>query len=258
MNMDFTNKVVVITGAEGGIGEAMVRQFAEAGAKVAICELKCKGELEKELTAEGKEVKSFSFDVSNKENTVEAMKQIAETYGHIDVLINNAGINVGPDERKTVEHFSDAWWDAILRVDLDGVFNCSKAAIPYMTGENVSILNTSSITGMVPLRNQCAFASAKAGVINLSKAMALELAPKGIRVNVIAPGTIGIEVTNTLWKDNSAMEGLLSHIPMARQGKPSEIADAALFLSSEMATYITGAVLPVDGGWTCGGFARNF
>ena len=258
MDMNFKDKVVVITGAEGGIGSAMVRKFAENGAKVAICDLKCKGELEKELCAEGKDVKSFSFNVSDKAEAVATMKEIAEVFGKIDVLVNNAGINVGPDERKTVEHFSDKWWDAINRVDLDGVFNCSKAAIPYMTGKNVSILNISSITGMVPLRNQCAFAAAKAGVINLSKAMAMELAPKGIRVNVICPGSIGIAVTNELWKENSAMQGLLSHIPMARQGQPSEIADATLFLSSEMATYITGAVLPVDGGWTCGGFARDF
>lgn len=259
MDINFNEKVVVITGAEGGIGSAMVRKFAENGAKVAICDLNCKGELEKELNEKGCIVKSFSFNVSDKEDTTKAMKSIADTFGKIDILVNNAGINVGADERKTVEHFSDKWWKAITSVDLDGVFNCSKAAIPYMTGENASIINISSITGMVPLRNQCAFAAAKAGVINLSKAMAMELAPKGIRVNIICPGSIGIAITNeTLWKDQSAMQGLLSHIPMGRQGQAFEIADATMFLGSEMATYITGAVLPVDGGWTCGGFARNF
>lgn len=258
MNIDFKDKVVVITGAEGGIGSEMVRQFAENGAKVAICDLRCKGELEKELNEKGYMVKSFSFNVASREEAAETMKKIVETFGKIDILINNAGINVGPEERKTIEDFSDKWWDAINEVDLSGVFCCSKAAIPHMTGENASIINVSSIAGIVPLRNQCAFAAAKAGVINLSKAMAMELAPKGIRVNVIAPGTVGIEITNELWKENSAMQGLLSHIPMARQAKTSEIANAAIFLGSEMATYITGVVLPVDGGWTCGGFARDF
>ena len=259
MDINFTDKVVVITGAEGGIGSAMVKKFAKNGAQVAICDLNCKGDLEKELKENGNIVKSFSFNVSNKDETLEAMKQIAEEFGKIDILVNNAGINVGADERKTIEHFSDKWWDAITAVDLDGVFNCSKSAIPYMTCENASIINISSITGMVPLRNQCAFAAAKAGVINLSKAMAIELAPKGIRVNVVCPGSIGIAITNnTLWREASAMEGLLSHIPMGRQGQACEIADATMFLGSEMATYITGAVLPVDGGWTCGGFARDF
>lgn len=258
MEMNFENKVVIITGAEGGIGSAMVRKFAENGAKVAICDLKCKGELERELCAEGKNVKSFSFDVSDQKETEAAMKQIVETFGTIDVLINNAGINTGPEERFSIDQFNDTWWEAIKRVDLDGVYYCCKAAIPYMTGENASIINIGSINGMVPLRYQCAYNAAKAGVINMSKTIAMELAPKGIRVNVICPGSVGIAVTNRLWKEDSAMQGLLSHIPMARQAKPSEIADAALFLSSEMATYITGAVLPVDGGWTCGGFARNF
>jgi len=95
-------------------------------------------------------------------------------------------------------------------------------------------------------------------VINFTKAMAMELAPRGIRANVICPGTIGIAITNRLWKNDSAMEGLLSHIPMGRQGAPHEIANAVAFLASDMASYITGAVLPVDGGWTCGGYARNF
>lgn len=258
MEINFKDKVVVITGAEGGIGSEMVRKFAEGGAKVAICDLRCKGELEKELCEKGYDVQTFSFNITDREETAKAMKNIADTFGRVDILINNAGINVGPEERKTIEDFSDKWWDAINEVDLSGVFCCSKAAIPYMTGDNASIINVSSIVGIVPLRNQCAFAAAKAGVINLSKAMAMELAPKGIRVNVVAPGTVGIEITNELWKENSAMEGLLSHIPMARQAKPSEIANAAMFLGSELATYITGVVLPVDGGWTCGGFARDF
>lgn len=257
MVLDFKNKVVVITGAAGGIGSAMARRFAEDGAKVAVCDLRGAETVADEITKSGYFAKGYNFDITDRDSTKSAMATIAEELGGIDVLVNNAGINVGPDERHHVDSFSDKWWDAILKVDLDGTYNCTKLAIPYMK-DGASIVNISSIVGMVPLRNQCAFTAAKAAVINFTKAIAMELAPRGIRANVICPGTIGIAVTNKLWTQNSAMEGLLSHIPMGRQGVPEEIANATAFLASDAASYVTGAVLPVDGGWTCGGFARNF
>ena len=254
MNVTFENKTVVITGAAGGLGKAMAERFAADGARVALCDLRGAEDAAAEI---GGDARGYSFDITDREAVASFMKQIAEDMNGIDVLVNNAGINVGPDERKTVDSFSDKWWDAILKVDLDGTYNCTKAALAYMK-EGGSVVNISSIVGMIPLRNQCAFTAAKAGVINFTKAIAMELAPKGIRANAICPGTIGIAVTNKLWTANSAMEGLLSHIPMGRQGKPDEIANATAFLASDLASYITGAVLPVDGGWTCGGYARNF
>ena len=257
MVLNFENKVVVITGASGGLGSAMARRFASDGAKVAVCDLKGTETVAKEISESGAIARAYNFDITDRNAVADAMAKIVKDLGSISVLVNNAGINVGPDQRKHVDGFSDQWWDAILKVDLDGTYNCTKAAIPYMS-EGSSIVNISSIVGMVPLRNQCAFTAAKAGVINFTKAIAMELAPQGIRANAICPGTIGIAVTNRLWKDNSAMEGLLSHIPMGRQGVPNEIANATAFLASDAASYITGAVLPVDGGWTCGGFARNF
>lgn len=257
MVINFENKTVVITGAAGGLGSTMARRFAEDGARVAVCDLRGTQSVAEELAAAGYTAKGYDFDITDREATADAMKRIAEELDGIDVLVNNAGINVGPDERKHVDQFSDGWWDAILKVDLDGTYNCTKLAIPYLR-EGASIVNISSIVGMIPLRNQCAFAAAKAAVINFTKAIAMELAPEGIRANAVCPGTIGIAVTNKLWSDNSAMAGLLSHIPMGRQGVPDEIANATAFLASDAASYITGAVLPVDGGWTCGGFARNF
>lgn len=254
MNISFENKVVVITGAAGGIGRAMVERFAKDGASVAVCDLRGAAEFAETF---GDSVKGYEFDITDREVTKDFMGKIAADFGKIDVLVNNAGINVGPDERHTVDAFSDKWWDAILKVDLDGTYNCTKAALPYM-GEGSAIVNISSIVGMVPLRNQCAFTAAKAAVINFTKAIAMELAPKGIRANALCPGSVGIAVTNKLWTNSSAMEGLLSHIPMGRQGKPEEIAQATAFLASDEASYVTGAVLPVDGGWTCGGYARNF
>lgn len=257
MNISFDGKVVVITGAAGGIGTALAANFAADKAKVALCDLKGAKQAAEKLSAQtGGCVLGYEFDITDREAVNKAMEEIARSLGKISVLINNAGINVGPDERKTVDKFNDKWWDAIIRVDLDGTYNCSKAAVPYMT-ENASIINTSSIVGMIPLRNQCAFAAAKAAVINFTKAMAIELAPKGIRANVICPGSVGIDITNELWKNNSTMQGLISHIPMGRQAKPDEIAYVAEFLACDLSSYVTGAVIPVDGGWTCG-FARDF
>ena len=258
MQINFKDKVVVVTGGAGGIGKGIFRNFAIDGAKVALCDLKGAKDCAKEIEAQtGVTVFGYDFDITDRNSVAKAFADIKNELGDIDVLVNNAGINVGPDERKTVDGFSDKWWDAILKVDLDGTYNCTKAAIPYMT-ENSSIVNISSIVGMIPLRNQCAFTAAKAGVINFTRAIAMELAPKNIRANAICPGSIGIDITNKLWAQSSAMQGLLSHIPMKRQGKVEDIANAVEFLASENASYITGTVLPVDGGWTCGGFARDF
>lgn len=263
MRIDFTEKVVAVTGAAGGLGSEMVRRFAESGAAVAVCGRKDgrSGRTEAlaaEIVQAGGKAKAYALDVADRENVSEVCRQIAADFGGIDVWVNNAGINVGPEQRLNVDQFDDGWWDAIIKVDLDGVYNCSKAVVPYLKQRpGASLVNISSIVGMVPLRRQCAFTAAKAGVINFSKAMAIELAESGIRVNVIAPGTIGIVKTNKLWTDSAAMEGLLSHIPMHRQGTPEEIANAVLFVSSDCASYITGTVLNVDGGWLCG-YARDF
>ena len=261
MQMDFTNKTVVITGAAGAIGSAMSRRFAEQGAAVAVCARgREKGEaVVAQITAAGGKAAFFELDVTDKQQAITAMRDIAEHFGGIDILINNAGINVGPDQRVPIQEFSDERWEAILKVDLDGVYHCSKAVIPYIQQQQGgSILNISSVVGMVPFRKQCAFTAAKAGVINFSKAMALELAPDNIRVNVISPGSIAMDGTKALWGKDDVMEALLSHVPQHRQGNPDEIAYPALFLSHESyASYITGINLNVDGGWLCG-YARDF
>ncbi len=258
MNISFENKVVVITGAAGGLGKAIVKSFAESGAKVAACDLKNTDEKISDIKREGLLIEAYDFDITKPDEVKKTMEQIVSQFGKIDILINNAGINVGPEQRKTIENFDDKWWHAIQDVDLNGLYNCSKHAINNMNPNGGSIVNISSIVGIVPLRNQCSFAAAKAAVCNLTKAMAIELAEKNIRVNAIAPGTIGIEITKELWKNNDTMKALIAHIPQGRQGTPQEIANAVMFMASDVAAYITGTVLPVDGGWTAGGYARNF
>ena len=257
MNISFEDKVVVITGAAGGLGASMAHLFAENGAKVAVCDLRGSEAVAQDIVDQGGIAKGFDFNITDRESVVSAVREITEAFGNIHVLVNNAGINVGPDERKHVDEFSDKWWDAIINVDLNGTYNCTKAVIPYMSEEG-SIVNIGSIVGMVGLRNQCAFIAAKAAVLNFTRAIALELAPRGIRANAVCPGSVGIAITNELWKQDSVMQGLLSHIPMGRQGTPEEIANTVAFLASDMASYITGVVVPVDGGWICGGFARDF
>ena len=257
MNINYEGKTVIVTGAAGGLGSAMASLFAECGASVAVCDRGGAEKTAEKITEAGGKAKAYNFDITDRAQVVSSFEKISSDMGGIDVLVNNAGINGGPSERKTVEFYSDELWEKIMAVDLDGTFICSKAVIPYMQDGGV-ILNISSVVGVVPLRNQCGFAAAKAGVVNLTKAMAIELAPKNIRVNCICPGTVGIAITNTLWQNDDAMKGLLAHIPMGRQALPAEIASPTVFLCSDYAAYITGAVLPVDGGWTAGGYARNF
>ena len=261
MKIDLSGKTALVTGAAGAIGSAIAQMFAENGAAVALCDINIDAarELAECLAASGAKVSAHKLDVTSRESVKAAAEEIFMRYGSLDILVNNAGVNVGPDDRKPIHEFSPEKWDWIMSVDLDGVYNCSQAAIPFMIKSGGgSIINVSSIVGQVPLRNQCAFAAAKSGVINLSRAMALELAGEGIRVNVICPGSILMEGTKALfYADKARAEAMLSHIPMHRPGSPDDIANAAMFLAGSESSYMTGSVLTVDGGWTCG-FARDF
>lgn len=253
---------MVVTGAAGAIGSALAEAFAKNGANVAVCARnKEKGTaLAGKIKSEGGIAEWFNLDVTDRKAVGDAAKDIYEKFGGIHVLVNNAGVNVGPDDRGPVHEFKDEKWDWIKSVDLDGVYNCSKAFIPYIIKSGGgNILNISSIVGVVPLRNQCAFAACKAAVVNLTKAMAIELAPDNIRVNVICPGSILFEGTKALfYADPEKTERILVNIPQHRPGSGDDISNAALYMASDAdAGYVTGAVLVVDGGWTSG-FARDF
>jgi 3-oxoacyl-[acyl-carrier protein] reductase len=261
MQVDLSNRIAVITGAAGGIGRGMALLFAKNSATVVVNDLNPEGgeKVVEEIRSAGGQARFYRADVADQVQVQTMMDDIASESGKIDILVNNAGINIGMKERGPIHVFPDEAWHKILQVDLDGVYYCSKAALKYMTQANYGkIINISSIVGAVPLRNQSAFAAAKAGVIQLTKAMAIELAPYGINVNVILPGSINVPGMREggLYQDGR-FESIMSHIPLKRPGTPDDIAYGALYLASDAASYVTGSVLVIDGGWTCG-FARDW
>jgi 3-oxoacyl-[acyl-carrier protein] reductase len=261
MNVDMRNKTVLVTGGTRGIGREIANIFAKNGANVIVNgtneELGAKAVAE--ITAMGARAIFAKADVGNLDDVNKMVEKGIKEFGKIDILINNAGINIDVKDRQPIHLFPDDKWKKILNVDLDGVYYCSKAVIKEMVKSGGGrVVNISSVVGLVPLRLQSAFAAAKAAVINLTKSMACELAPENITVNVILPGSIMIDrmFEAGMYKDGR-MESIMSHIPMHRPGKPEDIGYAALFIASDQANYITGSVLTVDGGWTCG-FMRDW
>jgi len=262
MTVDLKGQVVIITGGGGAIGSAMARQFADNGAKVVVS-----GRTQNTLDAvvaevreRGGEISAVAADVSDKHSAARMVEETVTRYGRLDCLVNNAGINGGAEYRKPIHEYDDDLWDRILNIDLNGVYYCSKPAIRQMIrqGHGGSIINIGSIVGLTPLRLQCAFTAAKAGVFNLTKAMALELAEHNIRVNGIAPGSVTNEGTKKMfYSDPVRNEALMSHIPMKRPGEPDEIASMTCFLASKEASYMTGSIITIDGGWICG-YTRDF
>lgn len=259
MQVELRNRVAIVTGGAQGIGRAITKSLLDNGATVALVDID-----EDRARATAREfdptesrAAAWRGDVSDAARMKQVVGDIAGRYGRIDILVNNAGINTRKDRRPIHEYSADDW-EAILRVDLTGVFATSQAVIPHLLESDAGrIVNIASIAGLVPLRLQSAFVAAKAGVINLTRAMALELGPRKILVNAVAPGSTLTEGTRALFygADGAYSEmaaSLVSHIPLGRPGEPEEIAHAVLFLVAPEASYITGTVITVDGGWTAG------
>ncbi|RKF37655.1 hypothetical protein BCY89_27645 [Sphingobacterium siyangense] len=244
----FKNKVAFITGGNSGIGKSAAILIAREGARVVIADIKEDVETIKEVEKEGGEVKFFKCDVSNVEEVKHAIQMTIDTFGSLDVALNNAGIvDSAPLHEKTIEE-----WHRVLNVNLSGVFYCMKYQLEQMRKQPAggSIVNMGSIMSQVSEIGIGSYASSKHGLLGLTKVAALENATHNIRVNVIGPGYI----ETPLLMDNSAAsaeyrEYMESKHAMKRLGKPEEIAKAFLFLASEDASFCTGAYLPVDGGY---------
>jgi 3-oxoacyl-[acyl-carrier protein] reductase len=259
MKVELNRQVAVVTGGAHGIGRAIAEALAANGARVAIVDVDgdAARQAAEEIATAGGECLAIEGDVASLDAMEQAARQVLGRWGRIQILVNNAGINTRSD-RVPIHEYSVEDWDRILQVDLTGVFITSRAVIPAMLrNRGGRIVNISSIAGLVPLRLQCAYDAAKAGVANLTRAMALELGPHGILVNAVAPGSTLTRGTEALFygPDGTYTEkaaSLLSHIPLGRPGRPVDIAHAALFLVAPESSYITGAILTVDGGWTAG------
>ena len=259
MNVDLKNRVALVTGAARNIGKAIADQFAANGAQVVYSDIDL---AEATPAASASSGTAVHLDVADQAEVEAVVRQIVRQFGRIDILVNNAGINTLA-HRVPIDQFPLEEWERIVRVDLTGLYLVSHAVAGVMRPQKYGrIVNISSVVGLVPLRLQCAFAAAKAGVVNLTRAMAIELGHLGITVNCVAPGSILTAGTKKLFygeegKFREAVSQLIAHIPVGRPGSSEEVAHAVTFLAAEESRYINGAVLTVDGGWTAG-YAREF
>jgi 3-oxoacyl-[acyl-carrier protein] reductase len=245
--MKVYNRVAIITGSGQGIGKAIALAFAQEGAKIAVNDIefnKAKGlETVEELRKLGVEAELFLADVSQEDDVNSMVEKVIARFGKVDILVNNAGIN-----RDGLLHKGNlANWEAVLAVNLKGPFLCTKAVLPSMRTQGYGrIVNMSSLTARIGIFGTGYYATSKAGLIGLTKVTAVENATKGITCNALAPGYINTEMMNKYPAEQ--IKALIATIPVGRFAEPQEVAEAALFLAADASSYITGAVLDINGG----------
>jgi NAD(P)-dependent dehydrogenase (short-subunit alcohol dehydrogenase family) len=266
MKVDLSGRVAIVTGGSGGIGKAIANSLLRNGAIVVNADIDIDIEGGKRTSEESAGLGSLAFhqtDVSSLASVSALVDAVLRDHGRIDILVNNAGVNISAKKRADIDGFPDDEWERIISIDLKGVYNCSKLVSRAMIEKSSGrIVNIGSVFGQVPARKQIAYVAAKAAVHNMSRSMALELAPHGILVNAVAPGSIQLEGAKSLFYGKGTdlddlTSRMLSHIPLGRPGRPEEIAEVVAFLCAEESSYITGQVIVVDGGWTCG-YTRDF
>ncbi len=243
------NKVALITGAGRGIGKAIALRFAQEGCNIAFTDIALNDvvmETEKELAALGVKVKAYASNAANFEETHQVVDEIVKDFGRIDILVNNAGIT----KDTALKRMTEEQWDAVINVNLKSVFNFTKAVQPVMWKQNGgSVINMSSVVGVSGNANQCNYSASKAGIIGFTKSAAKEMGVRNIRHNAIAPGFIITAMTNALPEDvRKQWESL---IPLRRGGTPEDVANVALFLASDLSSYVTGQVIHCCGGMNC-------
>jgi len=256
MQVELNGRVALVTGAAGAIGRAIARRLSDNGASVVVADINREGAEAYAATLPG--AMAAVIDISSRDSAEAGVAETIARYGRIDILVNNAGVNSFV-HRVNIDTFPLKEWERITRIDLDGLYLMSHAALQPMVkqGEGGRIINIASVVGLAAMRLQSPFVAAKAGIIHMTRSMALELGPQGILTNAIAPGSIMTEGTRSLFygadgKFAGRTAEFMQHLPLGRPGTPEEIAEAVLFLSSPGAGYINGQVLAVDGGWTAG------
>ena len=242
-------KVAVVTGAARGIGKAIALEFAKNGADVAFTDLVIDENgkaTEAEIAAYGVKCKGFASNAASFDDTHKVVDEIVKEFGRIDVLVNNAGIT----KDGLMMRMTEAQWDAVLTVNLKSAFNFIHAVTPVMARQRSgSIINMSSVVGVSGNAGQCNYSASKAGMIGLAKSIAKEMGPRGIRANCIAPGFIITDMTAQL--SDEIKEGWYKQIPLRRGGTPEDVANVALFLASDMSSYVSGQVIHCCGAMNC-------
>jgi len=241
-------KVALVTGASRGLGKAMALALGEVGANLALVsrDKESLREVSKEAGALGTTSEAFQADVSREEDVERLREAVVERFGEVNILVNNAGVNI----RKPITDFTTGEWRSVIDTNLIGPFLMCHAFIPPMKGRGYGrIINTTSTMSHVATANRTAYAASKAGLLGFTKALAIELAPEGITVNGISPGWFETELTKPIWSDPKANENLVSRIPLGRWGDVKDVAKLAVYLCSEEAGYITGTDILIDGGY---------